>query len=115
MASKIFVNSIYMEDLFKWAYGNMMDSCGDGWAYIICSNPQDVSQWLYEYIQSQSQFRYRWTITNDNPNMIYISDNQEGITITNNKILELSYNGDYIFIVEKDCVSRDTNKVVKAI
>lgn len=105
------VQNIYTDDLFKWARETTLDSCGDGNAYIVCSNVEETAKWFFEYCQKQST---NWTFEKVVTDQYYIGDNQEGVIISN-EIPVLNWHGDYVFIVKENTMDWKNNKVVQKI
>jgi hypothetical protein len=126
---KIEVYNIWAEDLFKWFYDHVMDSCGDGAGTIVCANYKECEQWFIQwcnkerlphhmidgYIFGTNKTRYE-----ENNHILY-SDGNENFTFS--KTEEGHHNDfhDYVFVVKSDLeFAQDypkdgNNRLIKAI
>lgn len=109
--SVVYLENIWAEDLFKWFYEHVMDSCGDGGGAIVCKNYREVSDWFVEWWKSQYNEEKFFRPKDEYHNIINYHDGDESFIFTNEPDLELFYH-DYIFVVRKDCSSYKGDKVI---
>ena len=109
--SKIFIENIWAEDLFKWFYENVTDSGGDGAAAIVCKNYKEVAGWFTEWWRKEIRPKFEnvnvqkrdfWHPKSETDNIINFHDANENFMFTNNASIFL-HQGDYVFIVLEDC------------
>ncbi len=100
--SLVEVNNIYAEDLFKWFFVHIMDSCGDGAGAIVCENYQEVSEWFLEWLEDKYPVTFSFFHDKDEyGDIINFHDSNENFMFCY-QIPEM-FNGDYIFVVKGDC------------
>lgn len=113
--SIVYVENIWVEDLFKWFYEHVNDSSGDGAGVIVCENYRETADlfirwWRKKYGENEN---FRWWRENcpgkefihdrdEYNNIINFHDGNENFMFTNDVNID-SFEGDYIFIVKKDC------------
>lgn len=51
--SKVYVNDIWVEDLFKWFSDHVSSSGGDGGGVICCGNPDETAKMFVEWWASE--------------------------------------------------------------
>ncbi len=111
--SQVLVKNIYVEDLFKWFYEHVLDSCGDGAATICCSNYQEVSEdfvtwWKDVHLPILISKGVKYDKNNFGLHDKFIRDGLIGYTDGNenflfcNSIID-AFDKDYVFIVMEDC------------
>ena len=113
--SIVYVENIWAEDLFKWFYEHIMDSCGDGSAVIVCENYAETAdlfiQWWRKNFLGRENFK--WFRENcpgkeffhdrdECGDIINFHDDNESFMFSNNPNINLFFH-EYIFIVRKDC------------
>lgn len=104
--SVVKVEGIFLEDIFKWFYEHVMDSCGDGCAAIVCEDFKDIYNKFLKWFQE----KYNKDFLSSNPchkiyentNSIIVHDGNENFIFTNDKDIQI-YKYDYIFLVNNDC------------
>jgi len=106
--SKVYVNDIWVEDLFKWFHEHVSNSGGDGAAAICCSNPDEVAEWFIEWWRGQATwfkgdgFKHpRHEYTHDNIRFINYHDSNENYIFCDKEV-DLGHH-DYSFVVTGDC------------
>lgn len=114
LVSIITVSNIYAEDLFKWFYEHIMDSCGDGAGLIVCKNYKETAQFFIEWFQ-QKYKRPFYHFPDELPCIINYHDNNENFMFSNMKLN--IFDKDYTFIVKGVCKFGwdKTNKTIEPI
>lgn len=116
--SKVIVEDIYAEDLFKWFYEHVRLSGGDGAGAIVCGNYTNVAAWFAEWWRETVYPRWKERATphlinqvNEKgfylnkemrDNCIIFRDGNENFIFANHLEGDM-FRGEYVFIVKKDC------------
>ena len=119
--SIIIVKNIWMEDLFKWFYEHVMDSCGDGAAVIVCKNYKETADMFIEWWEKeilppiQAEYRSRgydktefFHPRSEYENIVNFHDGNQNFMFASSPI-NLNYH-DYNFLVEEDFESGDNSE-----
>jgi hypothetical protein len=103
MLSTVKVSNIYVEELFDWFLNHVGGSGGDGCGIIVCKNYEEVADWFIEWYKEKynREFPHPKDIY-ENGNIINFHDDNENFLFTDDINIQ-NWEGDYIFIVEKDC------------
>lgn len=110
--SKIIIEDIWIEDLFKWFYETVCNDGGDGAAAIVCKNYKEVANlfiewWKKEYLESMKNRGYKLDTFPlekfENNNMINYHDNNENFIFTNDPNIKL-WPREYVYIIKEKCV-----------
>ncbi len=108
--SKVIIQNIWAEDLFKWFYNHVGDSGGDGAAAIVCENYKEVSEYFTEWWRKEIRPNFSenvlkldfWNPKDESDGYINYHDSNENFIFTNKLDIKL-HDGDYIFVVLEDC------------
>lgn len=121
--SVIIVKNIWMEDLFKWFYEHVMDSCGDGASVIVCKNYVEASDMFIEWWKQNELQKIKDNCTrmgyeckneefphprSEYNNTVNFHDGNENFMFASSPI-NLNYH-DYNFLVEEDCESCENSE-----
>jgi hypothetical protein len=115
--SKVILEDIYAEDLFRWFLDHVIFSGGDGAAAIVCANYEDAARYFIDWYHTEFDKPF-WHVGDAYEHTINFHDENENFIFTNNSNIIL-HRGDYIFIVQQDCrfakEPKGSTKTVKAI
>lgn len=116
--SEIIVKNIWAEDLFEWFYKRIVEDGGDGCGAIVCSNYKEVADWFIEWWMKEYGVKYNMSQLHpkhEYDNTVNFHNCNENFIFTNDPFVKL-HRGEYVFIVEEDCIFGFTNdKVIKKI
>lgn len=97
---KIEISGIFTDDVFKWFCQHVLDSCGDGTGFLVCSNYKEAAQYFKEWdIKNSNHLKY--LETDEFPGQIIIHDMNESFTFSDHLPGDMFY-GDYTFIIKED-------------
>lgn len=113
--SKIYIEDIWVCDIFKWFCNHIRDSGGDGCSWIVCKNYEECSKWFLEWYKKEYKREMNYKIFKDK-NSINLLDDQENFIFTNNIPNGNTFH-DYVFIIKKDCYfgfeeKNDSKKII---
>lgn len=113
--SKVYVNDIWAEDLFKWFHDHVNDSGGDGGAVICCGNPDEVALWFVEWWRQRATWykgegfvHPRYEYVRDSGRIISYHGSNEHYMFCNKEV-DLGHH-DYSFVITGGCPWGWTNQ-----
>jgi hypothetical protein len=121
------VRGIWAEDLFKWFYEHVSDSCGDGCGVIVCQNYKECADWFIEWWKEKylSFMRTSGYQSKEFPhpkdeysNIINYHNSNENFAFTDSEDGWHNNFDDYIFIVKSDLEfgqDKDCDRRIKAV
>lgn len=111
--SKIYLEEIWAEDIFKWYYESVTGEGGDGAACIVCKNYKQAAEWFIEWWTNKykSEIISRGYHGLKDKEFLHPKDEYEGIinyhdaneNFMFSQTPTKGFHGEYDFIIKKDC------------
>lgn len=119
--SKVYVQDISAEDLFKWFHQSIGDSGGDGSACISCANPEETADLFIKWFGVNHNGRAFWHSRDEyvggGARYVNYHDSNENYMFCDREI-DIGH-GDYTFVVKANCsfrhYGRQFDGIVKAL
>jgi hypothetical protein len=110
--SKVYLEGVWAEDIFKWYYESVISDGGDGTACIVCENHEQAAEWfikwwkediLSELEKHNPKFKGRefWHPREEYRGIINFHDNNENFMFSQKPTK--GFHGEYDFIILEDC------------
>lgn len=120
--AKVYIEDIWIEDLFKWYSDHISDSGGDGAGIICCTNPDETATMFIKWWRAENPWfkgtdfvHDREEYTHDGIHYINYHNSNENYMFCD-KETDLGFH-DYSFVVKGDCrfghhTSTDTRRIL---
>jgi hypothetical protein len=99
--SKVIVEGVWAEELFRWFTDHVDSSCGDGAGAIVCKNYKEAAK-IYQDWYLEECGKPIWHPWHEYDDIVNFHDGNENFIFTNDPNIFL-HDGDYVFVVNKDC------------
>jgi len=115
--SKITVNDIWAEDIFKYLWHTVTKDGGDGSGALVCENYKEVASWFSKWVLQTQGKDYDKSLAEETNRMLIRSRDLEYFVFSGEPQQDKCH-ADYLFIVDEDCVfgmdSSISARVIKA-
>ena len=99
--SKVVVEDVWAEELFRWFTNHVNSSCGDGAGAIVCQNYKEAASIYQEWYLNEFGEDVRHP-RDEYGSCVNFHDANENFIFTNDVNIRF-FDGDYVFVVKKDC------------